>query len=130
MVDLGSRAIDAVSMQTRWGVFAISLAACSGEVDGTTTDANPTQTDGRMQTADAAPGVGEPAELAGITLYHNEVRAAVVTATPLPALQWDPSLAANAAAWAAMCQNTDGIPQIMDHSTAQFRSQGQPYYVG
>lgn len=77
---------------------------------------------------DAAPGVGEPPELMGITLFHNQVRLMVVTSTPLPALQWDASLAATAAAWVAMCQNTDGFPQIMDHNPN--RSAGYPYQVG
>ena len=77
---------------------------------------------------DASPGVGEPPELMGITLFHNQIRAAVVTSTPLPALQWDASLAATAAAWVAQCQNTDGFPQILDHNPG--RSTGHPYYVG
>jgi hypothetical protein len=98
-----------------------------------TIDADPNMTgDGPMNMIDAPipGGVGEPSELMGITLFHNQVRAAVQTATPLPPLEWDPSLAANAKAWAMMCNNTDGTPQIMDHSTAAFRSMGQPYYVG
>jgi len=111
----------------RSGVLLL-LVACGGDVDGAI-DASNTGSDGTKQ-PDAAGGVGEPTELMGITLYHNQVRAMVQTTPALPALQWDPSLAANAKAWADMCQNTDGIPQIMDHSTAQFRSMGQPYYVG
>ena len=115
-------------MQTRWGLLAIMLAACSGEVDGMTTgDANP-MSDGTMGTPDVPGGVGEPAELAGITLYHNQVRAAVQTATPLPALQWDPSLAATAAAWVAMCRDIDAPAGLIDHNPN--RSQGHPYYVG
>lgn len=130
MVDPGAARVDPVTMQTRWGVLAIALVACSGEVDNATSDANPMMMGDGPRPVDAAPGVGEPAELQGITLYHNQVRAMVQTSPPLPALQWDPSLAANATAWATMCNNTDGTPQIMDHSTAQFRSMGQPYYVG
>jgi len=115
-------------MQTRRVLLAIVLAACSGEVDGTTTgDANP-MGDGAMGTPDVPGGVGEPAELAGITLYHNQVRAAVQTATPLPALQWDPTLAATAAAWVAMCRDTDAPAGLIDHNPN--RSQGHPYYVG
>jgi pathogenesis-related protein 1 len=126
MVDLVRARVDPLSMQTRWGLLVIAIAACSGSDDPANSDGG---TDG-MSNVDAQGGVGEPADLMGITLYHNQVRALVQTATPLPALQWDPSLAANAAAWAAMCKNDDGSPAIMDHSTSQFRSMGQPYYVG
>lgn len=117
-------------MQTRWGVLAIAFAACSGDIDGMTApDDATTQTDGRMGTMPDAPGgIGEPAELAGITLYHNQVRAAVATTTPLPALQWDPSLAETAAAWVAMCRDTDAPSGLIDHNPN--RSNGHPYYVG
>ncbi len=115
-------------MQRAWALYAISVIACSGEITGSAGDGGTTTSDGRP--ADVPGGVGEPAELMGITLFHNQVRAMVQTATPLPALQWDPSLAATAASWVAMCQNTDSIPQIMDHSSVEFRSAGQPYYVG
>ena len=77
---------------------------------------------------DVPAGVGEPAELVGITLLHNEARAAVLTATPLPSMEWDPALAATAAAWVAQCQNTDGVPQLIDHNPG--RSTGHPWYVG
>jgi pathogenesis-related protein 1 len=108
-----------------WALLAIALAACSGEVDGVGDGGS----DGtNMNLPDAPGGVGEPAELMGITLYHNQVRAMVQTSVPLPALTWQPKLAAAAAAWVAKCQNTDGIPQLIDHNPG--RSDGQPYYVG
>ena len=112
-------------MQTRWGLLVIACAACSGEVDGTS-DAGNTPRDGSM--VDAAPGVGEPPELAGITLYHNQVRQMVQTATPLPALEWDPALAQTAAQWVAMCRDADAPAGLIDHNPN--RSQGHPYYVG
>lgn len=119
-------------MQTRWGLLGIALAACSGEVDGTMQqppdDANPTGGDGAMTMADARPGVGEPPELAGITLYHNQVRAMVQTSPPLPALEWDPALAQTAATWVAMCRDTEAPAGLIDHNPN--RSQGHPYYVG
>jgi hypothetical protein len=72
--------------------------------------------------------VGEPAELVGITLAHNQVRANVVTATPLPPLQWQPKLAETAAAWVAMCRDQDAPAGLIDHNPG--RSTGHPYYVG
>jgi uncharacterized protein YkwD len=51
----------------------------------------------------------EPGRLAGITRFHNLVRAAI----PVPALTWDPGIAATAAAYAAQCKfehsGTDGL---------------------
>lgn len=49
-------------------------------------------------------GDPEPGRLAGITRFHNEVRAKI----PVPGLTWDPSIAATAAAVAAKC--------MFDHS--------------
>lgn len=77
---------------------------------------------------DASPGVGEPPELMGMTLFHNQVRAMVVTSTPLPALQWDASLAATAAAWVAQCIDLQMPIGLVDHNPN--RSQGHPYQVG
>jgi pathogenesis-related protein 1 len=88
-------------------------------------------TDGQApQGPDAAipGGTGEPAELQGITLYHNQIRAMVQTATPLPPLEWDASLAATAAAWVAMCRDTQAPSGLIDHNPN--RSVGHPYYVG
>ena len=108
------------------GLLAMWLAACSGEIADRGGD-------GGMQTGDGARpdapgGVGEPAELAGITLAHNEARAGVATATPLPAMEWDPSLAQTAAAWAAMCRDDDAPIGLIDHNPN--RSDGHPYYIG
>jgi pathogenesis-related protein 1 len=130
MVDLGRARVDPLTMQTRWGLLAITCAACSGETDGVVNgDANNMMMgDGSMMMIDARPGVGEPAELMGITLYHNQVRAAVVTATPLPAMEWDANLAATAAAWIATCTDTTAPVGLIDHNPN--RSQGHPWYVG
>ena len=73
-------------------------------------------------------GVGEPAALAGITLAHNRVRAMVSRCDPLPQLEWDPALAATAAAWVAMCRDTEAPAGLIDHNPG--RSTGHPYYVG
>lgn len=129
-VDLADGVVDPLTM--RWGVLAIAFAACSGSTDGDQPpdDANGT-IDGRMGSMiDAAipGGVGEPAELMGITLYHNQVRAAVVTSTPLPPYEWDPTLAATAAAWIAKCTDTMAPIGLIDHNPD--RSVGHPYYVG
>lgn len=119
-------------MQRHWGLLAIALVACSGEVEGTGDAGNNTGGDGALPgdgpRPDVPGGVGEPAELAGITLLHNEVRAAVQTATPLPAMEWDPALAETAAAWVAMCRDQEAPAGLIDHNAN--RSVGHPYYVG
>lgn len=76
----------------------------------------------------AAALAGEPPGLSGITRVHNQVRAQVQTATPLPALQWEPALAATAAAWAARCVDQTAPTGLIDHNPD--RSRGHPYYVG
>ena len=106
----------------RRGIAAwIALAACGGSGDG----------DGAPANIDAPGGVDEPAELTGMTLFHNEVRAQVDTSGlpggALPALTWDPALAATAAAWVARCQDTDRNG-LVDHNPD--RSDGHPWYVG
>lgn len=119
----------------RW-IVVLVLAACSGNVDDGDNPGGPdapggggpTGDGGPMPMADAPGGVGEPAELVGITLFHNEARAAVQTATPLPALVWSPALAATAAAWAAQCRDVDQPIGLIDHNPN--RSNGHPYYVG
>lgn len=84
--------------------------------------------DGSGTASDATLAAGEPAALAGITSAHNQVRAQVNTSGgALPALTWDDSLAATAAAWAHQCKDTDG-DGLIDHNAA--RSNGHPYYVG
>ena len=78
-------------------------------------------------TADVPGGVGEPAGLAGITLFHNQARAAVQTATPLPSLAWDPTLAGIAATWAAMCIDTEAPIGLIDHDPNRSNNSGYSY---
>ena len=83
---------------------------------------------------DAPGGTGEPSNLTGMTLYHNQVRAAVdttgVAGGALPYMQWDPNLAALAAAWVSQCQDTDGNG-LVDHSSTASRTNAAGYaYVG
>jgi len=134
-VALAAARVDAFPMQRR-GLLAIFVVCSCGEStmppaggDGGTTGGDgggSQQSDARRP--DAPGGIGEPAELAGITLAHNEARAAVDTDTPLPAMEWDPSLAETAAAWAAMCRDQDVPIGLIDHNPG--RSDGHPQYVG
>lgn len=120
----------------RWGLclFTMLVAACTGEtggggggsgnpIDAPTGGGNP---DG--PSADVPGGVGEPTSLAGITLYHNQIRAMVQTATPLPSLTWSASLAATAQAWVNQCKDVAAPVGLVDHNDG--RSTGHPYYVG
>ncbi|MEO8700778.1 MAG: CAP domain-containing protein [Kofleriaceae bacterium] len=114
-------------------VLAFAVAACGGTLgtapgDDGGGDDDDTLPDGASPRADAPGGVGEPAALAGITLAHNEARAAVQTSPALPALTWSPELAATAAAWVAQCIDTDQPIGLVDHNAG--RSTGHPYYVG
>lgn len=111
---------------TRLAAVALILVACGGDDGGSpgTVDSSTPPRDGNP--ADVPGGVGEPPELQGITLLHNQVRAMVDTATPLPPLTWSNELAATAAAWVAQCKSTGG--QLLDHNAD--RSVGHPYYVG
>ena len=92
--------------------------AGGGGGDGKRLDAAP---------ADVPGGVGEPPELAGITLAHNQVRAMVQTATPLPSLAWDPDLAAYAKAWVMMCRDTEQPIGLVDHDPNRTNVAGYPY---
>jgi pathogenesis-related protein 1 len=104
--------------------IVILCTACdSGSVGNG--DGGPTGDD--TQHPDAPGGVGEPPELLGITLAHNNARAAVQTATPLPAMQWNQALADSAKAYAMSCVDTDGNG-LLDHNPN--RSNGFPDYVG
>jgi hypothetical protein len=121
-------------MKCAWPLLWIVVCAC-GSSGGSTDaqlviDAPGTAPDaqGTCALGTATAGTGEPTALAGITLLHNQARIAEHACPPLPNLEWDASLAATAASWVAMCQNTDGSPQIIDHNPN--RSVGQPYYVG
>jgi len=117
-------------MQRIWGLLIVAACDSGGAgLDapaGNGGDGPPGP--GTDAAIDASPGVGEPPELMGITLLHNQMRQAVVTATPLPALLWDPSLAATAAAWVAQCKDTMAPTGLVDHNAG--RSTGHPYYVG
>jgi len=55
---------------------------------------------------------GEPAELAGITAAHNQVRAD----HGVPPLAWDAELAAIAADWAAGCRDEEEPLGLIDHN--------------
>lgn len=109
-------------------VALLLLGSCSTDGDGGGGGGGDDDPGPGSARPDAAGGVGEPAALAGITLAHNEVRAAVVTATPLPALVWDPALAATAAAWAARCVDSEAPVGLIDHNPD--RSDGHATYVG
>jgi hypothetical protein len=101
----------------------VLVAACGGDAPGDASSSD--------ATGDATASAGEPAALAGITMYHNQIRAMVdttgVAGGALPALTWDDSLAATAAAWVAKCTDAehDGL---VDHNPD--RSTGHPWYVG
>lgn len=108
------------------------LVACGGD-DGTsptTIDApkgNPAiDAPSSQPVVDAPGGVGEPTNLTGMTLYHNQVRAMVSTSPALPALAWDPNLAAYAATWAAKCQDSDG-DGLIDHDPNRTNVAGYQY---
>lgn len=128
----------------RWAALALILLACSGDAGGNDPGrdgggnggdggGSGSGGDGGNPPSDGAPadvpgGIGEPPEMQGMTLFHNQVRAAVQTQTPLPPLTWSNDLAATAAAWVATCTNVDQYTNIHDHNPN--RSQGHPYYVG
>ena len=117
MVDLAPRALDPGAVQIRIAL-AVALTACGGGGGGTTEP-------------DAPGGTGEPPEFAGMTEFHNQVRAMVdtsgVAGGALPPLVWDASLAATAAAWVAHCQDGDHNG-LVDHNPD--RSTGHPWPVG
>lgn len=80
--------------------------------------------DGEPLSDDA--GVGsdtEPPELMGTLAAHNQVRQQV----GLPALSWDPALAATAKAWVMKCKDTNG-DGLVDHNEG--RSPSPSMYVG
>jgi pathogenesis-related protein 1 len=90
------------------GTLLFALAACS--------NSNAHQD---APIGDVPGGVGEPPELVGITLAHNQVRAMVdttgVRGGSLPPLQWDPNLAAYAKQWVMMCRDVDAPIGLVDH---------------
>lgn len=115
------------------------VAACGGgggdqidadpnapDADPNAPDADPNAPDARVATPDAPGGIGEPPELAGITLFHNQARAGV--GAGIPPLVWNEDLEATATAWAAMCVDNTAPAGLIDHNPN--RSDGHPYYVG
>lgn len=113
-----------------WLALVVSCSGSVGDDDGTPLTDGQNPTDGQ-QPGDARVipgGEGEPAELAGITLAHNQVRDMVDTPEALPFLTWSNELAATAAAWAAQCIDTEQPIGLIDHNPG--RSNGHPYYVG
>jgi pathogenesis-related protein 1 len=122
-------------------VCALVLAApmyagCGGEIEeGARIDAAGGGSGSGSSDAAIQGGMGEPSNLTGITLYHNQVRAAVdtsgVAGGPLPMMQWDPDLAAHALAYTQMCKDTDAPAGLVDHSTTGYRSGAAGYaYIG
>jgi hypothetical protein len=101
------------------------VAACTGDV-GTSSPQDAHRDTTGSGSADAPGGVGEPSNLTGITLFHNQVRAAVdtsgIAAGPLPPMVWDADIAAHAQAWASMCVDMDSVPGLVDHSSTTYRS--------
>ncbi|MBT8492607.1 MAG: hypothetical protein KJO07_06070 [Deltaproteobacteria bacterium] len=100
----------------RWllmsGAVALALG-CAGEVDdgggGGAADA------GSSGGADADTtdyGVGEPDDLAGLTVLHNQARAEVGVGP----LTWDDQLEDYARAWAEQCVDNGGIAGLIDHN--------------
>lgn len=86
-------------------LFCACLAACALSVAGVACS------DGEAQ-SDAGPsGDAEPTDLVGTLAAHNQVRQTV----GLPALTWDPMLAATAKAWATKCKDSDG-DGLVDHN--------------
>jgi pathogenesis-related protein 1 len=105
--------------------IALTTAACnSGTSGGGGSDGGRGTVDSsHTSTADASGGVGEPTDLTGITLYHNQARQIV----GVPALVWDPALATIASNWVQMCEDTNG-DGLVDHNAN--RSATYPTYVG
>jgi hypothetical protein len=116
------------------GIALLALAACNDsapmQMQSDAPGSNaihdaPGAHDGPM--ADVPGGVGEPAELMGMTLYHNQVRAMVQTTPALEPMQWDPNLAAYAAAWVAQCQDTQAPIGLVDHDPNRTNVAGYAY---
>lgn len=119
-------------------VCALALATgCGGEIDDNMSmiDAGGSGSGSGSADASIPGGEGEPSNLTGITLYHNQVRAMVdtsdIAAGPLPPMVWDPDLAAHALAWAEMCVDNDAPSGLIDHSSSTYRTNVAGYsYVG
>jgi uncharacterized protein YkwD len=108
-------------------VISIAVAGCGGS-STMAADDQPAPIDA---TGSGSAAAGEPAALAGITMFHNQIRAMVnttgVAGGALPDLVWDDSLAATAQAWVNQCVDKDGNG-LVDHNDG--RSTGHPFYVG
>lgn len=102
----------------------VLLVGCGGDIDPAGIDAAPGAIDARVPSVDAPGGVGEPPELAGITLAHNEARAKV----GVPPLEWDPALATIAKNWVQQCVDNEAPSGLVDHNAG--RSSTYPVYVG
>lgn len=120
----------------RMGIALLALVACNDSAPSNMQSDAPGGGSGSnvihdAPLADVPGGSGEPAELAGMTLYHNQVRAAVdttgVAGGPLPPMQWDPNLAAYAAAWVAQCQDTQAPIGLVDHDPNRTNVAGYAY---
>ena len=98
---------------------------CTGDIDGGS-HADAAVGDGRRIDSEIPGGVGEPANLTGITLFHNQVRAAVdtagIAAGPLPPMVWDDAIAAHALAYTEMCIDTAAPAGLVDHSSQAYRT--------
>ena len=78
---------------------------------------------------DAPGGVGEPANLIGITLYHNQARRSYKW-SPRPSPRWSgPTLATIASNWVTMCEDTDDNG-LVDHNSNASLDPRLPTYVG
>ncbi len=121
-----------IGMRLRGMLLILFVSACGDDGSSTGTDGS-TGSDGGgsgndAAMIDAAPIVGEPPELVGITEAHNVVRSMVQHATPVPPLAWSDALEATAKTYGMMCINNDGNPNIMDHNPN--RSQGHQQTFG
>ena len=109
------------------------VAGCDGDIDSST-PGDAAGSGSNHVYMDAPPGMGEPANLVGITAAHNMVRAAVDTTNvaggPLPIMTWDPDLATLAQNWASQCIDADNSG-FVDHSSQAYRTNAAGYaYVG
>ena len=126
-------------MRVTWAIAAVLVAGCNATIgggpggpggddaavsgDGAPGGDGAVPVDSAVAVPDAPGGVGEPPELAGITLAHNQERMKV----GVPPLAWDPQLQAIAAAWVAQCIDADGNG-LVDHNAG--RSDNYSTYVG
>lgn len=94
------------------------LGACAGDDD------HSPGADARVNDDAGNVGADEPAQLAGITALHNQVRADVGVAP----LTWDPALAQIAQDWADRCVDQSAPIGLVDHNDG--RSDTYPAYVG